>query len=168
MEKEWTIEEFEAASKAYLESDEYKKEKKKNEHIRMIKNKYIKKFHSWSPEQRLDFCQKLYDKYTSKAYLDREYEKCYEPRCELDDLLFEYAVYYGKTSLYDINDKLPEEQYEIDGRIIVGRVYGQGDFIYTRILPENALIPHWYDDTWVYDEHDNVVVHTSNGELPLN
>lgn len=98
---------------------------------------WFEKFHKLTKEQRKAIVEKIYDKYTSTSYLNREYNRGYEPRYELYYLLFDYATIYGEPFEYMQNRNFPEEQYLIDDSILVSKVYGQGDFVYIKFLDED-------------------------------
>ena len=103
--------------------DEWAEKQKFNDELNQ---KYFNKFNSLTKQERRDLCRKIHDKYISKKYLDKEYKVCYEPRCELYYLLFEYGLRYGKP-YEDENEKyVPTECYLIDDDIVIEMIYGQG------------------------------------------
>ena len=118
----------------YRKSDEYKKYLEHQRYCELIENKYIKKFHSLTPEERLSIIEKIITKYESDDYYWREIKKGYEPRKPLYYLLFEYGNKYGEESNEGLSDYFPEQKFIIDGHIEISIIHGQGSFIKINIL----------------------------------
>ena len=108
--------------------------------------RWLTKFDNLTKEKRAEIVKKIVNKYSSDKYIDSEYKKGYEPRCYLYDLLFAYGAQCGEEIEYCINPHFPEEQYLIDDSILVGRVYGQGEYIYVEFLEENHYLRHIKND----------------------
>ena len=164
------INEVQKRMEEYIGSEKHKKALLKMEHNDNLRKRNIEKIHQMSVEERCAFIQKVYDKYTSNEYRNKELKLgYYESRCPLYDIIFEYAVQYGKMSLYDINNHFPEEQYEIDGKFIVGEMYGQDSFIYVKPIKNDEVIPHIIKEkeVTIYNS-DNKKVITTDNELIFN
>ncbi len=137
------LDEIEKQVEAYIGSEQHKKDLKKMQHLDNLLKRNNERLHQMSVEERCAFIQKVYDKYTSDEYRDKELKLGhYEVRIPLYDVIFDYAIDYGKPSMYELNDYFSEEQYDIDGKFIVGKVFGQGSFIYIKPITDNEIIPH--------------------------
>lgn len=147
------------AMENYIGSEEHKKAIKKMEHDKFLKKRNIERIHNMSVEERSNFIEKVYNKYRSNEYIERELKAgYYEARNSLYDVILDYGVIYGKLSSYNLNEHFPEEQYDIDGKFIVGIMYGQGSYVYVIPIEENEVVPHIISN-------DEVEVYKPNGEL---
>lgn len=99
-----------------------------------VDDKYIHKLHQMTPEERYALIKKIYDKYESKTYKDKEYSLGYEPREDLYDIIFKYAVIYGKPDIENVNEYFPEERYIIDEKIAISQIYGQGTITHVEFV----------------------------------
>ncbi len=152
------IDEVKKQMEAYIGSEEHKKALDRIQHLDRLKQRNVEKIRQMSIEERCVFIQKVYDKYTSDEYRDKELKLgYYEARNPLYDIIFDYAVQYGKPSMYDMNDYFPEEQYDIDGEFIVGEIYGQGSFIFVKPIADDEIIPH-------YIKENEITIYKPNGE----
>lgn len=95
-------------------------------------NRWLLKFYNKTPDERLALVKKIDAKYKSDEYRNRFVGM--EPPNDLFDWLFDYGCRYGESIEYLTDGFLPEEQYKIDDSMVVGRVYGQGDFTYIMFL----------------------------------
>lgn len=108
--------------------------------------RWLTKFDNLSKEKRAEIIRKIVDKYSSDKYIDGEYNKGYEPRCSLYDLLFAYGAQCGEEIEYCKNPHFGEEQYLIDDSILVAKVYGQGEYIYVKFLEEDHYLRELEND----------------------
>lgn len=137
------LDELEKQVEAYIGSEQHKKDLEKMQHLDNLLKRNNERLHQMSVEDRCAFIQKVYNKYASDKYHDKELKlDHYEVRNPLYDVIFNYAIDYGKPSMYEINGYFSEEQYDIDGKFIVGEVFGQGSFIYIKPIADNEIIPH--------------------------
>ena len=104
------------------------------QNVHKFYDRYIKKLHSLTSDERYALINKIYNKYNSKAYKDREYALGYEPREDLYDIIFRYAVIYGTPDTENVNRYFPEERYIIDGKIAISQIYGQGTVTHIEFL----------------------------------
>lgn len=96
--------------------------------LRARNNRYLSNL---TKEQRDKLFTKLITKYQSEKYRDREARIGYiEARFTLYDVILEWACVNCPPSYYGVTEDLPEEQYLIDDKFVVGRIYGMGDFTY--------------------------------------
>lgn len=86
--------------KKYLESEEGKRELEKyinrEDFLDSLKDKYLNWFNSIGPERRSHYINKVINKYNSKEYQNRWYNKGCFPEEELYWLIYDYAYKYGK------------------------------------------------------------------------
>lgn len=91
---------FSEQLKEYFESEKGKKEieeyKKHQDFLQSRKDYYLSWFDSIGPEKRAYYIQKVIDKYESKEYKDRWYNRGYFPPENLFWYIFDYAYKYGK------------------------------------------------------------------------
>lgn len=99
-----------------------------------VDDRYIQKLHTMTSKERYVLIKKIYDKYESKTYKDKEYTLGYEPREDLYDIIFKYGAIYGKPDMENINGYFPEERYIIDGKIAISQIYGQGTITHVEFL----------------------------------
>lgn len=142
------------------EKVEEDRQKMKKEDMR--KERYLSKLHSLTIAERKELFLSIKKKYDSNEYRDRELKAgYYESRNSLYDLIFEYGLKYGRSCSYKNNGYFPEEQYHIDDDFIIAAVYGQGSFIYLKVLVENEVVPHT-------DETDcPITIKDPNGEVVI-
>ncbi len=86
--------------KEYFESEQGKKEmeeyRKHQDFLQSLKDYYLSWFDSIGSERRAHYIQKVIDKYKSKEYQDRWYNRGCFPQEELFWYIFDYAYKYGK------------------------------------------------------------------------
>lgn len=115
--------------KSYLESEEGKRDiKKEQERIKFRKDhieKYIEYLHNLSLSDRTALFEKIKAKYDSQEYYNREIRLGHEPREFLYDYIFEYGHKYGVVN--EIPDAMfGYDSYIIDGIWVFTAWYGQG------------------------------------------
>lgn len=98
------------------------KQNKKEAIVKSQINRAIDKLLKLGKTKRLQLFQKVYSKYNSNYYINREYMCGREPRTVLYDLIYEYALQYG-THLEN------EDGYIIDNCWYIEIVFGQGSKI---------------------------------------
>lgn len=104
-------------------------------HMNELIQRNNKILHNMTVEQRYEVINKIYNKYNSQKYKDRELKAgYYEPRNPLYTILWDYTSEYCIKSLIDLNNWFPEEQYNIDNNFIIGMIIGQGTLIYLKKL----------------------------------
>lgn len=149
----------------YIGSEEHMKYCSKMKHRKKLEKRNIENIHNMSIEDRCAFIQKVYDKYTSQTYKDRELKAgYYEQRCSLYDVIFEYAIVYGKPSLYKMNGYFTEEQYDIDGKFVIGLINGQGSSMYITPISNEDIIPHDIKnfEISIHYPNDELLIYTDN------
>lgn len=152
--------------KKYLESDECKQrleeERQRELFFNKLKDKWIKKIHSLTVEQRADVIRKCIKKYNSDEYKDKEYKKGRFPENTLFYMLDDYAEKYGEP-LYIEND-VCISKYLIDGKFIIECVYGQGSVINVTEIEENEIVARDIKNEYcsIYKPNDELLVCTNN------
>lgn len=85
--------------------------------------RYINKLKDMSLNDRLNFYDKVYKKYNSKEYTNKEYYVMgREPMCSLYNVIFEYAMKY-MPNLYGTNI------FVVDNKWTIELIHGQGSYI---------------------------------------
>lgn len=150
--------------KAFIGSPEHIEMLHKQEIKERIYKSQLDRFHNLSIEDKIKFIKACRSKYESKEYQDKEYSLGYEPRTPLYSFLFDYAVEYGRSSCYNINEYFPEDQFEIAGKFIIGQIYGQGTITYCYDFSDKQIIiPHYINNIiTIFNSDGNKIVTTNN------
>lgn len=135
-------------------------------------DRYVKKLKDMPVSLRLKFYDKVYKKYNSDSYIDKEIKLGREPMNLLYDIIFEFAV----RNMPYIGDNDGTSIYLVDDTYIIQMIYGQGSYVkFEKIdknkLPIEALIKSdlykyksTYNKSETIDEHNNNWRHYELGE----
>lgn len=100
---------------------------------KLLEEKWIEWFRKQDPEKRKEILYKIFKKYTSKEYINRELKLRYNPEYYLADLLILYGIKYGKP-IDDpelLDDYFGEEKYLLEDYLYVSFIYGGQEDLFT-------------------------------------
>ncbi len=123
------------------------------------KEKKLAWFDSIGPERRSHYIQKVIDKYSSKSYKDRWYNKGCFPEEELYFWIFDYAYKYGKCWRALSEEVGPgyDSKFVFDNwKVILYNV--QGSIVYIKPVTDADIErgPDEYAQHWLGHEYDEI------------
>ena len=149
--------------KKFLETEEgkelIKRWQKKQEFLDKWKEEKLAWFDSIGPERRSHYIQKVIDKYSSKSYKDRWYDRGCFPQEELYFWIFEYAYKYGKCwrALSEEIGPGYDSKFVFDNWKVI--LYnGQGSIVYIKPVTEEDIQkgPDEWSQHWLGHEYDEI------------
>lgn len=121
-----SLDDYLKSEKCKTDMDEYFDKIQKSKEI--IENQICKTYLKYGLNID-EVMSKIYDKYESRKYIDREYKAGREPTCFLYDFFYEYAKTFGKVyDKNDANDIFEVNSYQL-GNFIFSLISGQGSFV---------------------------------------
>lgn len=153
----------------YKKIKEYFDSTEGQEHLKKIKERYewldkwkeekLAWFNSIGPEKRAYYIQRVIDKYNSKSYKDRWYNKGCFPEEELYFWIFDYAYKYGKCWHAISNEVGPgyDSKFRFDNWIVI--LYnGQGSVVIVRPVTEEDIKkgPDEWSQRWLGHEYEEI------------
>lgn len=127
-------------------------------------DRYVKKLKYTPVSLRLKFYDKVYKKYNSESYINKEYKLGREPMNLLYDIILEFAIH----NMPYIGDNDGNSIYLVDDAYVIQIIYGQGSYIrFEKIdknkLPINALIKSdLYKYKFTYNKSETIDESSNN------
>jgi len=154
---EWDVNKFTKFLESEAGQELIKRWQKEQEFLDKWKNNYLEWFNNIGTEKRSYYIQKVIDKYNSKAYTKKWYDRGYFPPEELYFWIYDYAYKYGKC-WHAIADEVGpgyDSKFRFDDWIVI--LYnGQGSKVIVRPVTEEDIekgVDEW-SQRWLGHEYD--------------